>query len=389
MVTIDRMRIDVRTNADVARARAMAETLPGNLPSAIGRALAHHGSSYRRLLVPQIRVELRADLSSTSSDALARALAAACAQALDEEASTADALGGVGGAEACLASNAVWCTPEVEMAAWLTATLHGSTVDLWKRSLDREFAHTPVSHAFRSLLGRVDDPAAVVRALGSANFEALACSSSEADACAILMKLDSRLLPEGDMNAESSCYRKALIDYARAGRTESPAELIDATANGSSESNAGWDRSNFTGLWCLLRPLADLLEGFDEAEARHLATYVAVLLCGESALIDPAISLWQCEPANPTGAEILLSRRLATLAIRRFARRLYRFEEARCSYILRAMLSGPGFVRETADGFEATLPRSPLRVVLDRADVLGEIRTPWRGPTLRLVKGDQ
>ena len=76
--------------------------------------------------------------------------------------------------------------------------------------------------------------------------------------------------------------------------------------------------------------------------------------------------------------------RLAVAIVRDFARTLAHFEQARCGYILRAILSGSGSVRRTPDGWSATLPQSPLRVVLDaqrclaRSTLRGRRRvSPW------------
>jgi hypothetical protein len=151
--------------------------------------------------------------------------------------------------------------------------------------------------------------------------------------------------------------------------------------------------SNLTGLWLLLPFAGEQLDGLDELERRAVALAVAELLAGSDAGDDPAVAAWfgdaserDLHAAVPPDAPIA---RIAASAVRAFARQLGYLRRPRCSYVLRAILSGPATVRRREDGaFEATLPRSPLRVLLERAGCLGPVKAPWRHPALEFVRGD-
>lgn len=172
---------------------------------------------------------------------------------------------------------------------------------------------------------------------------------------------------------------------------DSPAHIDGATnsdeppAAGPVSSKAQLE-STCTGFWLLLPHLARRLWDFDEETARAITLAVAERLCETGAAGDPAIVAFVGERqaaalrlAVPPEVRI---DRLSIAVVRDFVRTLHRFERARCGYVLRAMLAGPGLVWRTDAGWAATLPQSPLRIVLERAALLGELTTPWGEPEL-------
>jgi hypothetical protein len=147
--------------------------------------------------------------------------------------------------------------------------------------------------------------------------------------------------------------------------------------------------SDFTGFWLLLPHLTCCLAQVDEPIARAVVFAVAERICGEAAASDPAISAFM----DGQRADDLLAflpgteriSRLTARVIRSFARSLAGFERARCGYVVRALLRGPAQVRRTPKGWMATLPRSPLRIVLEHAGLLGRVPVPWSKPVLEIV----
>jgi hypothetical protein len=143
-----------------------------------------------------------------------------------------------------------------------------------------------------------------------------------------------------------------------------------------------------TGFWLLLPHLARRLWTFDEETARAITFAVAEQLCGAGAGDDPAISAFTTglrpEELRLAVPPELRIDRIGVSAVRDFARAFPRFERARCGYVLRAMLAGPGFVWRSSRGWAATMPQSPLRIVLERAALVGPLITPWGEPELTL-----
>jgi hypothetical protein len=147
--------------------------------------------------------------------------------------------------------------------------------------------------------------------------------------------------------------------------------------------------SECTGFWLLLPHLARRLREYNDDDARAIATRVAKALFGARASDDPAISVFSPREPLASGGERIAgvcAERLAVAVVRDFARTLHRFERARGGYIARAMLFGSGRLWQVEDRWCATLPHSPLRIVLERTSPYGDVSTPWAEPKLELVR---
>lgn len=146
------------------------------------------------------------------------------------------------------------------------------------------------------------------------------------------------------------------------------------------------------GFWLLLPHLARRLAGFAEDDARGIALRIAERLFGNDARSDPAVlALTDGRDQDGLRARVpdaVRVDRLAVAIVRDFARTLLRFERARPWYVVRAMLTGPALLRHAPDGYAATLPQSPVRVVLERAALLGPVLAPWDEPHLTIVRDE-
>jgi len=428
---VDKIRVDVQARSGAGRARTLLHELSRRLAEPMAKAFEDSGLGEGTLLVPRLRLEVRIDLTRASADDVAAAIARACAEALLEmsiggktvTATQTDAAAVV--AETVAGDQPVCCANvETEAAAWLVTRFHGSSTRLWKRSFEREFAHASIGSTLAALVHHFPNPRALLAALGGNDLDEIIRHCTEPEARAVLFRLDDgrepsaqtwrivrEMLRDRRLQLARAPYRMALRVCAQALRAEAPGassaaltlaqefgESVFPSANSlSAEFEAAthdvrevetvgnaWMPSDLTGLWCLLPALATLLRDVDEDSARRAAIGAALLLAGEDALDDPAIAAWGCDQSDQqsfAGSH----RRLAVQSIRRFAQGLRGFERARCTYVLRAILSGPGAVRRVEDGWEATLPRSPLRIILDRSGLLGDVKTPWQRPALRLV----
>lgn len=198
-----------------------------------------------------------------------------------------------------------------------------------------------------------------------------------------------------------------------------PAETAASATDDSSSSGERRElplESNCTGIWILLPYLARRLHsfeaqsrggnfddatrqvghddsaqgGFDSESARAVAFVVAERLWGPAASRDPAVAAFVCgrEPEALRAAmpRELRVARLCVSLLRDFAQGLRRFERARPGYLLKATLTGPGLVCRTPAGWSATLPQAPLRIVIERAGLLGGVTTPWDEPALTFVR---
>jgi hypothetical protein len=419
-VAIDRFQLTVYTNAGDARARAFAGRLPQWIPAAIGAACSGEAVGDGALLVPRLRVELGVDFAGSTNDDVARAIAGAFVDHLTKVTSSpASAIGAEAAARetvnSIIAGKSLRCpSAEVEAAAWLLARLRNSSTTLWRRSFDREFSHMPIGAALCELVRRASNSRALIEGLGTSALERIARHCTEAEAEKILGLLEDYREPDAaTLRAVELSLRQhfsdlagaphrcaliacsAAIQQGLAGASKTARERVRDIAQQSPASStaAGYEQhvfpSNLTGLWCLLPALAYRLRGVGEQRARRMAIEVAALLAGKDAPADPAIAAWEAARPEDVDSGPIDRRsivRLAVRAIRDFAAGLTRLERARCTYILRAVLSGPGLVLRTPSGWEATLPRSPLRIILDRAGLLGPIATPWNRLDLRFVR---
>jgi 2-phospho-L-lactate guanylyltransferase (CobY/MobA/RfbA family) len=462
-----------------ARANVVARELRDELPRALEDARTF-ATGEGVVLVPKMRVTLRAPLARVRGRDLARAIAEAC---LEAAATRSVALVGgdvAGPAAATSAAERILAalrqsegvrvaSREEEAAAWLLALARGERSRLPRASPHDDLERLSTPRAFAELMKRVDSPDALLDALSPRFTAELAARCADADARNALVRLDAcadvpaeiwravaqrfaalsahearapwraalfavveaaprdaraatvaaahtfaaacdtrgarpSALARGNAASEArdAAVREAHLDGApkreadaHDGTTSAndiPADVAAALVAAARRDAGGaahespYDvalASDLTGLWCLLPHVARLTAHFDERSRRAAALAVAQVLAGTSASDDPAIACWCGEER----AEDLLAalpanvqpHRLAVAAVRRFARSLRHFEQARCTYVLRAILSGPGDVIRRRDGWDATLPRAPLRVILDRAALIGPLETPWEG----------
>lgn len=215
---------------------------------------------------------------------------------------------------------------------------------------------------------------------GAVASSALAASGIASDATANDAARDSALARPNDSRASDARENDADGENRRAAR----GAITDARLAPAA--------SALTGLWCLLPHLARLTAAYVAGERRAAAVAVAERLAGPDAVDDPAVAAWCGDrPRDDVLAALppaIRVDRLAVSSVRAFARTLRGFERASCTYVLRAMLDGPGVVAQRDGGWIATLPRSPLRVVLDYAGVGGKLGKPWGDETYAYVADD-
>jgi hypothetical protein len=334
-----------------------------------------------------------------------------------------------------------------EAAAWLVALARDERTVVRRASPYADLEHLTSAAAFVAICARAG-ARAVLAALGTAWATSLAVRCTASEARRLLALIDDRSEPTTDTWRTIKAFRDELDPVARAssvGRDRAPpgppsgrgsdvfalllairgvfaecagavtaARALAVVEAGSATASEvlmppDHDRvpaadesrsmepeddqpleSACTGLWLLLPHLARRLQTYDDESVRAVAFCIAERLWGAGAADDPAITAFTggVEPAAlraavPPGVRI---DRLSVAVLRDFARTLVRFENARTGYVLRAMLVGPGFVWRATGGWTATLPRSPVRIVLERAALLGAILTPWDEPTLAFVR---
>jgi hypothetical protein len=397
-------------------ARARAERVARELRASLGAELARAAGSYALerdvALVADVKVTVRAPLRSIRGADLARAIATESLRTIARESPRLRANGGAAGtAEWALlaydAENGVRIDAATEAAAWLVALASDRPTFARQRSPYADLAHRPSGAAFLEVCRRFGDAGAVVRALGArwARTLALRCAPGEAER--LLAALDDGAEPEastwlaarGALSGARSSRAVAALAYAcdavvsgTTGAAKAARTLLTAVPRDETlvSENGVWLASFCTGFWLLLPHLAPAFHGREERAARAIAAAVAERLFGCDALEDPALAPVlggerpdELAAALPADARVA---RIAVRAIRAFANSLPRFERSRCGYVLAVLLSGQGEVRQTSAGFEATLPRAPLRIVLDRAGALGPVATTWATPRLTLVR---
>lgn len=417
-------------------AERAARELRSALPDALGSALAPYAAARDVAVVPRLHVTVRASLAGTSGRDLARTIAEACVRAIAEEAkqlAVSPFAEGTSAAEeflnALTPDGGVRAEPATEAAAWLIALARDERPDFRRASSFADDEHLPTPAALIAACDRCG-ARAVIAALGLEWARTLARRCNAREALLLLQQLDDRTEPspqswafaaqalramaattahvsevrgllvalEG-LFAQQPGIVAALRSLLAARILEAAAVAVDPTMAAAltteqaraiqAPSEAEPLASTCTGFWLLLPHLTPRIRAYDDDdERRAVAALVARRLWGDAALDDPAITAFLADfPAPelcaPTGIAV---DRLAVGVVRDFARTLFRFERARRAYILRSLLFGSGTVRRTSDGWSATLPQSPLRIVIERTAPYGEVATPWTDPVFTLVR---
>jgi hypothetical protein len=418
--SIGRVHVTLRTASGARErgdvlARELRWALPRSLTDAAARA-ARGASGV--VLVPRVHVTMRGALDRLRANDVARALAqasvdAAVARSARSSTSGEDASVAQSVVEALRSGTAVRCASPAEVAAaWLVALALDEPGMLRFFSPFVDLRGLPWGTAFAQLCARVRDANAVIAALGRSWSQRFASTCSAADARLVIgvmadddepaaqtwAFLATRVAAADD--GARTAQARALLGAAIDGRFERRPGIVTAVRSMLVASRRPAQRtdglrmaSNLTGVWLLWRHLAPFVAGCDERTARAVALALSERLGGSFAAGDPAIealcdagdSIRDLRAALPGTVHV---GRLTVSVVRDFARGLPHFQNARPGYILRAILSGPGSVTRTTAGWSATLPHSPLRVVLERAALLGEVDVPWKSPRLLLVRDD-
>lgn len=419
---IGKIGVRVRvTPAARQRGAALVRELRAMLPEALMAAVRTAADSGAGVvLVPRITASMRGSLRGLRGSRVARVLAQASIAAAVERSAPVAAQSDESGTaqtivETLRSGTSVRCRSLAEAgAAWLVALILDEPGVLRSLTPFADLQHRSSGAAFAEVCGRTGDAGAVVAALGRSRAIAFAARCTAGEAAAVLRSMAE----EGEPAADTWAFLAGRVDAAlRAGDETREVRLLRATIEGRfdhrpgvvaaaqtllrtmprpqpSDASQGLPlESNLTGLWLLWPYLSRHVDGHDERAMRGIALALGEFLGGAIADDDPALAVLcndgesphSLRAAAPAGLQI---ERLAVALVRDFARSLTHFERARCGYILRAILSGPGSVIRTPGGAEATLPHSPLRVVLERAALLGPLDVPWRLPCLALVRDD-
>jgi hypothetical protein len=381
-VIVDRCTIELRGDD----AAAFARELRAALPDALGAAFAARPEA-GIAVVPVMRMSLSAPLAGIRARDVAVSIAEACAEAAatrctmigaasDEpwESAAAAALTALG------EGDGVQLDASTEAAAWLVAHARDERSVVRRASPYADAEHLSIGASFAHVALRVGDARALVRALGPTWALRLAERCTNDEARAIL-----RLLRDGD--EPSAALRATLAALERAA---TDARVRDAATHGMHADEP--QESGSTGFWLLLPALARCLGDVDDDVGQAVAGALAETLWGPSAADDPAIRAFTGD--LPSDGKRLLPPdlrlgRLAVSVVRAFAAELGPFRRARCTYVLRAILSGTGSVRRHGETWYATWPRSPLRIVLERCCRPGPVARPWETPALVTERGDE
>lgn len=408
---IGRIRLRLETTPlRRAHVEGLAGELRSNLPDALAAALASR-SDDAVLLVPRMKVTVRAPLGRVRGLDLAGAIAEACVEAALARSVAVETSGDHGTAstaheivERLRSADGVRCRSSAEeAAAWLVGLVLDERSDLRACSPFADLQNLPTGAALIEVCSRVGDARSILGALGERWSLLFASRCSDAEARHLLRLLATGEEPNEITWAFVAAQLAAPQTVAVALRTvvEGVAASIPGVARAalsilaspSTESGVAL-ASELTGFWLLLPHLARRIYNVDERAARGIALGLAERLAPRSADDDPAVQalcnvgelISDLRAAIPPDIRI---DRLLFATIRDFARTLSHFEGASCGYVRRAILNGPGAVRQTPEGWSATLPRSPLRIVLERASLLGAIHAPWSLPRLTIVRDDE
>ncbi len=412
LVRTEQQRHDVVEHA----LRELRQTLSAALEHAVGAAQADG-----IVLIPHLRVTMSASLGRVSGRDLARTIAQACINAAATGCSGIDGFVNADPQESrgerilrLLASEpGIRCSKEDEAAAWLIDAMNRRQTAMCRLSSFADLAGHSLGAAFMEISSRLINATQLVKALGRRAALQLAARCSDTQALCVLRSLNDREQP--DAAAWAFAARKLFAAHSlsdtlgvRALSAAIDGIFMDLPGVASAVrtiASAGPERaayvheretalaSNLTGLWLLFPFIAKHNGQVRGHAARATALALARYLGGSQAEDDPAVAALctEGESLHDLSASIpadLHVDRMAAATIRDFARTLGRLGRARCGYILRAILSGRGAVRRMQGGWSATLPHSPLRVVLQRASLLGEIDVPWDVPRLVMERDD-
>ncbi|MBV9270749.1 MAG: hypothetical protein JO165_06620 [Candidatus Eremiobacteraeota bacterium] len=421
-VNVGRITFSIHT---AAQRRDVANEALRGLRESIAPAFEQAASNIQAdgvSLIPKLRVTMSASLARASGDRLARAIADACVNAAAVRCTDVDAASGNDAygsrAERIVqlleTEPGVKCQLEDEAAALLIASLNARQTALCRISPFSDSIRRGSGTAFCEICLRLGNARGIIRALGRVWALMLAGKCTDAQALTVLHALTDgeepasatwahaarALLVEDESRASTRLVRglKAAIDGTLAGLpgiagavqtllSAETAQLADAATTKPALA------SNLTGLWLLLPHITRHIDDVDDRTTRAIAFALAQYLGGAVSESDPAVAALVNDGESPRDLRAAIPRgirvnRLAVAVVRDFAQALRRFERARCGYILRAILSGPGSVRPVAGGWSASLPHSPLRVVLQRASLIGELNVPWQSPRFFIERDD-
>ena len=422
--SIGGVKLIVRVTDDAQpRGALFAREIRSMLPDALTAEVTHAASGPPGVvLVPRVNVSMHGALRRLHGGAVARKLAAACVDAavtrsrpVDLGVDAQDASMAVHIVETLRSGESVRCRSLAEAAAaWLVALIWDEPGMLLTLAPFADLRHRSSGAAFTQICARVADPTAVVRALGRRWSLLFAARCTESEASRVLRGMPAgdepaletwafiadRLAAPGDRAPAS--YGGRLLNAAidgifdrRPGIVAAARSLLAAAApvRAAGVPQPEFRTSNLCGVWLLWPHLTPYLGDVDERGTRALALALGEYLGGAFAAGDFALealcrdgeSLHDVRAAVPPAVRI---ERLAVSVVRDFSLRLTRFERARCGYVLRAILSGSGSVIRMDGEWRATLPHSPLRVVLERAALLGPLRVPWQSPRLTVIRDD-
>jgi hypothetical protein len=397
-------------------AERVARELRGSLADEFDAALGN-GFEEGVAIVPLLRVTLAAPLAQTTGREIARAIAAAAARAMDEGCVrlAREAAGGEreGSAEEALRMltlhDGIRIDRATEAAAWLLALARDERTVLRRASPYADLERLPAGAALVAVCERAG-ARAVFGALGAAAGAELTARASAAEARRLLILFDDGSEPDAAtwlalrawfaaarfadhapdelraLAAVLSGFFQGLSGVVPAARRLAAAVREPAATASDPADRSGSEAQTSTcecaGFWLLLPHLARRMPDLSDAAARGLAVRLALRLWGAQAADDPAIAAFAADeplPEPPPGVRL---ERLAVGLLRDFAQTLFRFERARPGYVLRAFLRGTARLRPVEGGWSATLPESPLRVMLERAALRGSVAAPWTEPAL-------
>lgn len=383
-----------------------AQTFVRDLRTALSGAFAAATATYSGdavYVVRKMRVTVDAPLDGVNGRDLASAIADACIAAAVTRSGEPAASDERGAAivSAVGSGEGVRCAGQAEAAAaWLIALLSDDASMHDIPSPFDDVAHLPSSSAFLEVAERIGDMRGLLTALGSRWARAFItrCTTAEAERALNLLSRAETGVPDRSARAhaievlqsQSPTLEPAVRAILTAVELHARGFLQPVAA--AREARAATLESDMTGCWLLLPYVRRHVAQWTENERRAIALALAERVGGAAAVHDPAIAAWFGD-LTPGDLAALLPRnarldRILVATLRDFARTFRGFERARCAYLIRTMLRGRGIVRDTGRLVTATLPRSPIRIVLERAGCAGPLEAPWPHPRLEVVRDD-